>query len=596
MKKLKIDKNHKKIDASKVGNPIKRITSGLLAGGLALSMYSGVSSNFKVSADEINKNNSTVSIDEDSKKINFGKNVLTEIEYEMGQFTVGDAKRADSNLTLTLNDEDYDLSDLKYFENIKELDLFFCSPCNVFDSIDKMPVMPNVEKLFYMYSYNSELTEENIDKLREKFPNLKSLDLSDALINPVFADKMTGLEELSIKPSRNCDIDFTKLTYLKKLKLGSLPYTTPMYFNTNEYNTLCSAGVEVDFYDSEAKEIYLYVSKKLDSIVSSLNISENSTDKEKLDAILIYVMENLEYDPVVSQAIENGENIDFSPFYKNGLLDGIFNKDTAVCGNYSALVDAIYDRISSPEKSLIMYSPDHAWNLINIDGELYYVDSTWLDEEKISSQIEETYIDEQGFKHILTSYDHVSSIDAIKEGKTDALEWYMNSDFDYDPVHHTLSIPFPEYAVSQVIEENKTELDQILEEEVNTNNDYHPERSMEKENKNVEEKEVILDDSSNRKVNINVNGKIISITLGALVGVLTGAGLAVHIIKKKKREKERKRRLQELEQDPFNTNLYGTSYDGSLSSSYSSSYDTSFSPSTSNDDFSYGNDFLSKTK
>lgn len=575
MEKLIVDKNHNKIDVSKIGKPLKKITSGLLAGGMALSMYSGALSNFKVSADELNKNNSIVSTDEDSKEINFGKNVLVEMEYEMGQFIVGDARKANSDLTLMFHDEDYDLSDMKYFENIKELNLYFCSPCNVFDSLDKMPVMPNVEKLFFMYGYNSELTDENIDKLREKFPNLKSLDLSDAVINPSFAEKMTGLEELSIRPSRNCDIDFTKLTYLKKLELGSLPYTTPIYFNTNEYNTLCTAGVEIEFGDLEDKDIYLDVSKKLDDIVSSLNISENSSDKEKLDAILIFVMENLEYDPVVSQAIENGKNPDMRSFYTNGLLDGVFNKNTAICGNYSALVEAIYDRVSPPEKSVFMYSDSHAWNLINIDGELYYVDSTWLDEESISNQIEETYIDDQGFKHTLTSYDYVSSIDAIKEGKTDTLEWYMNNNFDYDPVHHTSSIPFPEYVVSQVDDKSKNELEQTLEDEVNSNDDYQSEEKA-TVNENKKEKKVVLEDSSNKKVNINVNGKTIGISLGVLVGVLAGAGLAVHVTKKKKREKERRRQqLEELANENYfgyNSSYSSGSYNGNYSNSYGSSY------------------------
>ena len=579
MKKLIADEKHKKIDASKKGIPIKRITSGLIAGGMAISMYSGALSKLKASAEELDNNNSIVYIDEDSRKIDLGEQVLVEHSYDICQFTVGEAKNASGDLNITFYDDKYDLSDLKYFENIKELNLYFGFPCNIFDSLESMPVMPNVETLFFMYGYNSELDEKHIDMLREKFPNLKSVNLSDAIINPVFAEKMTGLEELSIKPAINCDIDFTKFTYLKKLKLGSLPYTTPVYFNTNEYNTLCNAGVEVMFGDysddaSKNKDIYLDVSKKIDDIVQNLNISENSTDKEKLDAILIFVMEKLQYDSGVREAIASGNNDlnTCTSFYKNGLLDAVFTKDTAICGNYSALVDAIYDRIGSPEKSIIVNSESHSWNLINIEGELYYVDSTWLDDENISTQIVESYVDEQGIQHILTSYDHVSSIDAIKEGKTDKLEWYMNSDFDSDPAHHTLDMAFPEYVLSKGEEEDKTELNQVIESQVSVDDSSQVQQNNDN---NKDKKEIVLDDSSNKKVSINVNGKTIGITLGALVGVLTSAGLAVHINKKKKLARERRmQQLDELENDDYFD--YSSSYSDGYSDFYSDDYSDIF--------------------
>lgn len=512
MKKLIVDKNHKKIDASRIGNPLKRITSGLLAGGMALSMYSGaLTSSIKASADELDNNNSIMSIDEDNREINFGEKVTIQGSYKF-KWTVGIAKTVDGFLTLSGLDEKSDLSDLKYFEKVKNLDLK-CYSCNIFNS---MPIMSNVETLSIECWDGSELTEEYIDMLRERFPNLKKLDIGNAIINPVFVEKMKGLEELSISPYRNCDIDFTKLTFLKKLTLGDEPYTVPVYFNTNEYNTLRNAGVEVELKD---KETFLDISKKLDDIVNSLNISENSTDREKLDAVLIFVMDKLQYDPGVTAAIYSGntDSVPVADFYKDGLLYAVFNKDTAVCGNYSALVEAIFDRIGSPQKSLIMAGSNHAWNLMNIDGELYYVDSTWLDDEKITNEtVGETYVDDQGYEHKTIICHSVSSVDAIKEGNTDKLEWYMNSDFDSEPVSHTSDIMVPEYVLADV--------------------------------NNIEDKSgVILDNSSNKKVSINVNGKTISITLGALVGVMSAIGLAVHVNKnKKKRERERKQKLQSI--------------------------------------------------
>ena len=122
MKKLIVDKNHKKIDASRIGNPLKRITSGLLAGGMALSMYSGaLTSSIKASADELDNNNSIMSIDEDNREINFGEKVTIQNSYHF-KWTVGIAKTVDGFLMLSGLDEKSDLSDLKYFEKVKNLD------------------------------------------------------------------------------------------------------------------------------------------------------------------------------------------------------------------------------------------------------------------------------------------------------------------------------------------------------------------------------------------------------------------------------------------------------------------------------------------
>lgn len=356
--------------------------------------------------------------------------------------------------------------------------------------------------------------------------------MNDAVINPIFAEKMIGLEELTIRPTHNCDIDFLKLTYLKKLKLLSQPYTIPVFLSTDEYNILCDAGVEIEFLSEKCKNIYLDTSRKIDDILKSLNISKYDTDKEKLDKILIYVMENLEYDPVVGSG--NSDSLD--SFYEDGLLYAVFNKDTAICGNYSALVEAIYDRVSAPFKSIIMYSKEHEWNLVNIDGELYYVDATWLDEEKILKQIDDSYIYKDGY------HNTISSVDAIKSGNTDGLEWYMNNSFETNFPYHTPSIMIPSYVIlNSNVDNNK--FDTILGNQVNNFETPEIEKFIidNEVDKNIDDSNgVILDNSSYKKVSICINGKYFSITIGALVGVLAGIGFAVHVGKKKNSKKQTK--------------------------------------------------------
>lgn len=147
MKKLIVDRNLKKIDSTKIGSPLKRITSGLLAGGMTISMYSGSLSNTKF---ELEDEKSIIYEDEINKDIYFGDDVFYEFPENIESFTGDRAMTSEEVLLLGFNSDNYNLSDLKYFENLKELDLSFDFPCNVFDILDRIPVMSSVERLSFL--------------------------------------------------------------------------------------------------------------------------------------------------------------------------------------------------------------------------------------------------------------------------------------------------------------------------------------------------------------------------------------------------------------------------------------------------------------
>lgn len=54
-----------------------------------------------------------------------------------------------------------------------------------------------------------------------------------------------------------------------------------------------------------------------------------------------------------------------------------FNEGTAVCANYAALVIALAYRVDL--YSEILNSVYYAWNLVEVENQLYYVDAAWLD-------------------------------------------------------------------------------------------------------------------------------------------------------------------------------------------------------------------------
>lgn len=573
MKELKVDKNHKRVDASKIGSPLKRISSGLLGTVMALSMYSGTVP--KVAADEIQSDRSIVSYDEDeTRELSLGTGTHLLAPSTKEPYTPQSVSDYKDSINVSFYSSGYDLTDLKYFKNASKIYFNYNDVFEQYDFIDSLPVMPSIESVNFMSTFGMEFTQEDADRLLEKFPNMKKLNLGDATYDPSIVENMTFLEELTINDAFNCDIDFTKLTFLKKIVFNVKPYNLAIFLNSNEYDTLIKNGVEIEFPEG-TKETYLETSKKLDDIVESLGLSEDSTEKEKFDAVLIYILENYEYDPTVQKNTELGVRDDklTSSFYKDGRLYAIFNEDTAICGNYTALFEALYDRLFPPKKSYFLYNEDHAWNLVNIGGTCYYVDSTWLDGEKITEQIEESY-EEDGMLHTSISFETISSEEAIKMGKTDDLIWYMNDDADYDREYHVPMI-MPSYMFSQDVED----------EYVGHIEDVSSSKSS---SEFVSEHEEVVD-SSQKKVKLNINGKVIVCSFGALVGVMSAIGLAVHVNKKKQRELKRKRQLQ-AQLDDADYDYSGYDYSG-YSSDYGQTETTSYGI-----DYGYYNDSSSGYK
>lgn len=267
---------------------------------------------------------------------------------------------------------------LKYCKNLENLKVK-CDK-NDITFLDCLPVT-SVKR----FELDSDIDTFNYDiasLLYKKMPYIEELNISSpTTYEPGVIESLKQIKKLTIKPTLNCDIDFNNLTHLEELVIDSeKPYDIAIWLNKEEYNTLKDNNVKITFKEN-VEEKYLEVSEKLDNILNSLEINENSSDDEILDEVLKYAIKNYKYDEAVANATpeEKKQMKIGSNFYKNGELYAAIEKDTQVCGNYAAFVEAMYDRLKKPEQSYILTSKNHAWNLIDIEGKKYYVDSTWLD-------------------------------------------------------------------------------------------------------------------------------------------------------------------------------------------------------------------------
>lgn len=502
---LEVNKSHKKIDLSHIKKPLIRFGAGAL---VSLCIFSGMY-NPKAKADEYieippqpveitslyetTPQETTIEENIDyAVKIpdEYVFNILFQIgKTENDQVMVSDLQKIEY-LNISV-EENADLNFLSYCTNLKDLQIT-CLSENAINQLNNLPTIPNLESIsLYNIFLDLELNEDNIVFLQNN-PSIKYLELDGILLVPGVEEQLNKLETLRLGSNLNVDIDFTKLSNLKHLDLIEIePYTLAMHFNKEEYNTLLNAGVEINM-DEEYRAMFLSANEKLDQIVENLGVTKESNDREKLDAILLYTLDNLTYDPTIaSLSQEELESTNLaSEFYQNGLLYAALEKETAICGNYTALVEALSDRLGNPKDSFYMTSNTHAWNLMNIDGELYYVDSTWLDDFSLITA------------------------PMIASGDGEKVSWYMEQ-----PQSSNITLLDPSGAHIPVVN-----IPEYMKEHKNYYIDY-----------DINDVSYL---ASNQQVTVKVGEEEKETSLGSIIGTMVAFGLAVSLTDKHNKKKK----------------------------------------------------------
>lgn len=134
-----------------------------------------------------------------------------------------------------------------------------------------------------------------------------------------------------------------------------------------------SRATEIKFnYDYE-KENIKNMKKQFDkSFNKSLKecFNDDMTDFEKMLSAHDYIILNTKYDFDTYNGIEN---IDSFNAY------GALVKRNAVCAGYTALYSALLKHEGIEVRYIESDGMNHAWNMVNLDGKWYHVDTTWDD-------------------------------------------------------------------------------------------------------------------------------------------------------------------------------------------------------------------------
>ena len=135
-----------------------------------------------------------------------------------------------------------------------------------------------------------------------------------------------------------------------------------IYKTTYSDSDYCTFTPGYIYTESEISEIQNAMEAGFQE-VSSL-IPADASDYEKVRIVYTYVIDNTQY-----QASDDDQSI-----------AGVFWKQEAVCAGYAGAVQYLLERIGVPciyvDGSTQGSTEGHAWNIVKLDGEYYYVDAT----------------------------------------------------------------------------------------------------------------------------------------------------------------------------------------------------------------------------
>ena len=434
-------------------------------------------------------------------------------------------------------DENIDMSWLNYCSNLESLEVMG----NIVKYFDGVLALDSAKKVsLYTTSLDSTLDLKNCGFIKH-CPELEELFISgNCNIEQLY--QFENIKHLSIDGKNINSIDYRRLSFLDEITLNGGVYDIAINLSTEDVQYLESNGIKISFGDVDqvTMEDLSRVNEKLDKIVQEMNVSPDASDEEKINAVLVYVLSHLEYDETVHNQLINNQDkyVDHSAFYIDGDLYAALEKDTQICGNYTALTSALLHRLGVDAYSL--YSDDHAWNLVEVDGEYYYYDSTWLDSETISTF--------EAVDNSTTDFEikSMKSEDAIKSGDSELLEqltWYKVKPSDY------LANP-DEYEHDYIGSHSANNFPMNIVEVRNNNENVSNNDVEENATGDVDTQKV--DKNFGRKVfDVTIGNKTFRITGAVLIGLMTALG-AGFIVKKKKDEK-RLRDIRRREQE----NMFG---------------------------------------
>ena len=190
------------------------------------------------------------------------------------------------------------------------------------------------------------------------------LDRKSAIDISEFGLEASQAEKLALKIADMDGENPYGITHLNAYEQdGQIAKTLAVYYT----NSTISVGTVADHdwrYISDAAQA------EAERVVDEL-ITSGMSDYEVVKTLHDYLVTHCDYDYRV--------DIGNMPFISHQ-AEGALLKGTAVCSGYAKAYEAMLDAAGIPNETITGYAGGyHAWNLVQVDGQWYHVDTTWDD-------------------------------------------------------------------------------------------------------------------------------------------------------------------------------------------------------------------------
>ena len=145
------------------------------------------------------------------------------------------------------------------------------------------------------------------------------------------------------------------MSNLKEVNISDSAYITEDLLNYLRDNNITTNISEQDIINSQ----------KIDRIISDI-ITPNMSDRDKIQAICLYVLNNVEYD--VTLSLESNR----TP------LKCVLENGKGVCASYAYFTNILLNKAGI--KSFEIVNDNHGWDIIKLDDKYYYIDTTNMDD------------------------------------------------------------------------------------------------------------------------------------------------------------------------------------------------------------------------
>ncbi len=302
-----------------------------------------------------------------------------EIKFEMEGSDFSDLKYFTNLEELTIYGNNVDASQLEYNQNLTDLKLVSCNVTNtnhlpntirsltIFDSIILDDVLYLPYNIGLVSIYESGFSRIQPKNLSELF--YFGLESSICSADLGFLESAPRLIKVAIKKCPNITGADALLSLDSKCEIELDDYA-PIWLNNEIYKNLENVTVE------EGIDLN-YETKYLDILADELIPDRNIDDETKLQIIVNYLAQTLNYNnDVMNEGTEKDEIAQELNAYP--IRYGIDTKSDlkAVCINYACLFQGLANRVGLDSKQIM--SIDHTWNIVNNQK----VDPTTLDNAK----------------------------------------------------------------------------------------------------------------------------------------------------------------------------------------------------------------------